>query len=69
MSAQSDSSSLSRMSTPFSNISPAVGSKNLGIRFDVANQDLTDRGLRINRVFAMAMPTLMAILNLANRNS
>ena len=35
------------------------------VRFDVANQDLTDRGLRINRVFAIAMPTLMAILNLA----
>ena len=35
------------------------------VRFDIANQDLTDRGLRINRVFAIAMPTLMAILNLA----
>lgn len=35
------------------------------LRFDVANQDLTERGLKVNRVFAIAMPTLMAILNLA----
>lgn len=35
------------------------------VRFEDANSDLTKTALRINRVFAIAMPALMAILNLA----
>ena len=34
-------------------------------RFDVANQDLTLTALRVNRLFAITMPTLMAIMNLS----
>jgi len=34
-------------------------------RFDVANADLTDTGLRVGRLFALMMPMLMVILNLA----
>ena len=34
-------------------------------RFGEANADLTATALRVNRVFALAMPTLMAILNLS----
>lgn len=32
-------------------------------RFDEANLDLTDTGLRVTRLFALMFPTLMAILN------
>ncbi len=35
------------------------------VRFEGANADLTATALSINRVFALAMPTLMAILNLS----
>ncbi len=35
-------------------------------RFDDANADLTATALRVNRVFALAMPALMAILNLSS---
>lgn len=34
-------------------------------RFDVANRDLTLTALRVNRLFALTMPTLMAIMNLS----
>lgn len=34
-------------------------------RFDVANRDLTLTALRVNRLFAITMPTLMAIMNLS----
>ena len=35
-------------------------------RFGAANADLTATALRVNRVFALAMPALMAILNLSS---
>jgi ATP-binding cassette subfamily B multidrug efflux pump len=35
-------------------------------RFDVANQDLTATALRVNRLFAMMIPLLMAIFNLSS---
>ena len=35
-------------------------------RFDGANADLTATALRVNRIFALAMPALMAILNLSS---
>jgi ATP-binding cassette subfamily B protein len=34
-------------------------------RFDEANLDLMDTGLRVNRLFAVTMPALMAIMNLS----
>jgi len=34
-------------------------------RFDVANRDLTETTLTVNRLFALAVPTMMAILNLS----
>jgi ATP-binding cassette, subfamily B, multidrug efflux pump len=34
-------------------------------RFDEANRDLMDTGLRVNRLFAVTMPSLMAIMNLS----
>ncbi len=34
-------------------------------RFDDANQDLTDTALRVNRLFALMIPALFAILNLS----
>ena len=34
-------------------------------RFEVANADLTDTALRVNRIFALMIPTLFGILNLA----
>ena len=34
-------------------------------RFDVANADLTDTSLRVNRLFALMIPALFAILNLS----
>ncbi len=34
-------------------------------RFDAANADLTDTTLRVNRMFALLIPTLTAILNLS----
>jgi ATP-binding cassette subfamily B protein len=34
-------------------------------RFDDANRDLMDTGLRVNRLFAITMPALMAIMNLS----
>lgn len=34
-------------------------------RFDEANQDLTDTGLRVTRLFALMFPALFAILNLS----
>ncbi len=35
-------------------------------RFAAANADLTATALRVNRIFALAMPSLMAILNLSS---
>jgi len=35
-------------------------------RFQTANADLTATALRVNRIFALAMPVLMAILNLSS---
>jgi ABC-type multidrug transport system fused ATPase/permease subunit len=35
-------------------------------RFETANADLTATALRVNRIFALAMPTLMAIMNLSS---
>ena len=35
-------------------------------RFDDANESLTATALRVNRIFALALPTLMAILNLSS---
>ncbi len=35
-------------------------------RFGEANTDLTSTALRVNRIFALALPTLMAILNLSS---
>ncbi len=35
-------------------------------RFEVANADLTATALRVNRMFALAMPALMAIMNLSS---
>jgi ATP-binding cassette, subfamily B, multidrug efflux pump len=35
-------------------------------RFAVANADLTDTALRVNRIFALALPAMMAILNLSS---
>jgi ABC-type multidrug transport system, ATPase and permease components len=34
-------------------------------RFDVANADLFDTSIRVNRLFALTIPTMMAILNLS----
>jgi len=34
-------------------------------RFDVANQELTDTALKVNRLFAIMMPFLFAIMNLS----
>ena len=34
-------------------------------RFDAANRDLTDTALRVNRLFALMIPTLMGIFNLS----
>ena len=34
-------------------------------RFDSVNQDLFETGLRVNRLFAMTIPTLTAIVNLS----
>jgi ATP-binding cassette subfamily B multidrug efflux pump len=34
-------------------------------RFDVANRDLTDTALKVNRLLALMMPALMAIMNLS----
>ena len=34
-------------------------------RFEAANADLTDTMLRVNRIFALVMPTLMLIMNLS----
>ena len=34
-------------------------------RFEVANADLTDTSLRVNRTFAIAFPALLAIMNLS----
>jgi len=35
-------------------------------RFDVANRDLTDTALRVNRLFAVMIPTVMLIFNLSS---
>lgn len=35
-------------------------------RFEVANADLTGTGLRVNRLFALALPSLMVIMNLSS---
>jgi ATP-binding cassette subfamily B protein len=35
-------------------------------RFAVANADLTDTALRVNRIFALALPAMMMILNLSS---
>jgi ATP-binding cassette subfamily B protein len=35
-------------------------------RFAVANADLTDTALRVNRIFALALPAMMVILNLSS---
>jgi ATP-binding cassette subfamily B protein len=35
-------------------------------RFDVANRDLTDTALRVNRLFAVMIPTIMLIFNLSS---
>jgi ATP-binding cassette subfamily B protein len=35
-------------------------------RFAVANEDLTNTALRVNRVFALMLPTMMMILNLSS---
>ena len=35
-------------------------------RFDVANADLMDTSMRVQRLFALAMPTLLAIMNLTS---
>lgn len=35
-------------------------------RFEVANQDLTATALRVTRIFALAMPSIMLILNLSS---
>ncbi len=35
------------------------------VRFDVANADLFDTSIRVNRLFAVTIPTMMAILNLS----
>src|SRR5256885_2147655 len=34
-------------------------------RFEVANADLTDTSLRVNRIFALAFPSLLGIMNLS----
>jgi ATP-binding cassette subfamily B protein len=34
-------------------------------RFDKTNADLTDTALRVNRIFALAMPSLLGIMNLS----
>jgi ABC-type multidrug transport system fused ATPase/permease subunit len=43
-----------------------VRGRSEGQRFDEANSSLTATTLRVNRVFAMTMPALMAILNLSS---
>jgi ATP-binding cassette, subfamily B, multidrug efflux pump len=35
-------------------------------RFEIANQDLTATSLKVNRLFALMIPTLMAIFNLSS---
>lgn len=35
-------------------------------RFDAANADLTDAALRVNRLFALMMPSLMLVMNLSS---
>jgi ATP-binding cassette subfamily B protein len=35
-------------------------------RFEIANADLTSTALRVNRLFALAMPSLLAIMNLSS---
>ena len=34
-------------------------------RFDVANADLTDTSIKVNRIFALMIPSLFGILNLS----
>ena len=43
-----------------------VRSQSEGERFGAANTDLTSTALRVNRIFALALPALMAILNLSS---
>src|SRR5664280_2566092 len=43
-----------------------VRGRSEGERFDEANSSLTATTLRVNRVFALTMPALMAILNLSS---
>jgi ABC-type multidrug transport system fused ATPase/permease subunit len=43
-----------------------VRSQSEGERFGDANADLTATALRVNRIFALALPALMAILNLSS---
>jgi ATP-binding cassette, subfamily B, multidrug efflux pump len=35
-------------------------------RFEVANEDLTSTALRVNRIFVVAMPAIMGVLNLSS---
>jgi ATP-binding cassette subfamily B multidrug efflux pump len=35
-------------------------------RFEVANAELTETALRVNRIFALAMPSLMGVMNLSS---
>ncbi|TMG27437.1 MAG: ABC transporter ATP-binding protein, partial [Chloroflexi bacterium] len=35
-------------------------------RFETANEDLTGTGLRVNRIFALALPSLLLIMNLSS---
>ncbi len=43
-----------------------VRNKSEANRFAKANADLTDTALRVNRIFALALPTMMVILNLSS---
>jgi ATP-binding cassette subfamily B protein len=43
-----------------------VRGRSEGERFSQANADLTATALRVNRIFALALPALMAILNLSS---
>ena len=43
-----------------------VRTRSEAYRFAVANEDLTNTALRVNRVFALMLPTMMMILNLSS---
>ena len=55
-----------RRSAASASSAPSSGPAHEEERFDVANLDLTETSLRVNRLFAIMIPLLMAIFNLSS---